>query len=64
MFLCWVYCYTPTYQGKFLVCENLLGNKPDYDSDLAAILEFARVIFETHLNPNLPQNTLTALVET
>ncbi len=29
-FLC-VYCLAPIYQGKFLVCENLLGNKPDSD---------------------------------
>ncbi len=30
-FLLTVYCYAPTYQDKFLVCENLLGNKPDSD---------------------------------
>ncbi len=28
------YCYAPMYQGKFLVCENLHGNKPDSDSDV------------------------------
>ncbi len=32
-FLLTVYCYALIYQGKFLVCENLLGNKPDSDSD-------------------------------
>ncbi len=26
----YVYCYAPIYQSK---CENLLGNKPDSDSD-------------------------------
>ncbi len=25
----YVCCYAPTYQDKFLVCENLLGNKSD-----------------------------------
>ncbi len=26
-------CYAPNYWGIFLVCEDLLGNKPDFDSD-------------------------------
>ncbi len=30
----YVYCYAPTYQDKFLVCENLLCSKSDSDSDL------------------------------
>lgn len=30
----YIYCYAPTYQVKFLVCENLLGNKTDSDSNL------------------------------
>ncbi len=25
----YVYCHAPAYQDKFLVCENILGNKPD-----------------------------------
>ncbi len=28
-----VYCYAPTYQVKFLVCENLLCNKTDSDEN-------------------------------
>ncbi len=31
----YVYFYAPIYQGNFLVCENLLRNKLDSDSDLA-----------------------------
>lgn len=27
-------CFTPIYQRQFFVCENLLGNEPDYDSYL------------------------------
>lgn len=27
-------CYAPIQQGKVLVCENLLSNKPNSDSDL------------------------------
>lgn len=32
-----VYCdrYTPEYRHRFLVCENLLGNKPDSDSNIS-----------------------------
>ncbi len=37
MYYIYVYCYAPTYQVKFLVCENLLGNKTDSDSDLCAL---------------------------
>ncbi len=37
-FLCfptyYVYCYAPAYQDKFLVCENLFGNKPDSDFEI------------------------------
>ncbi len=28
----YVYCYAPKHQDKFLVCVNLLGNKPNSDS--------------------------------
>lgn len=28
----YAYCETPLYQGKFLVDENVSGNKPDSDS--------------------------------
>jgi len=31
--LFYVHCYAPPDQNKFLVCVNLLGNKPDSDSD-------------------------------
>ncbi len=27
-----IFCHAPKYQGKFLVCENLLGNKRDSES--------------------------------
>ncbi len=30
-----IYCYAPKQQGKFLVCENLLGHKPDSDFNLS-----------------------------
>ncbi len=32
----YVYCYAPAYQDKFLVCENLFGNKSDSDSNVIA----------------------------
>ncbi len=31
IFSYYVYCYPPKYRGKFLVCENVLGSKPDSD---------------------------------
>ncbi len=34
------YCYAPKHQGKFLLCENLLGNKPDSDSVSEYVLSF------------------------
>ncbi len=34
------------YQSKFLVCENLLGNKPDSDSNLHTDVDNPLVIAE------------------
>lgn len=31
IFLHYVHFYAPIYQGKLLVCDNLVGNKPDSD---------------------------------
>ncbi len=31
-------CCAPTHKGKFLVCENLLGNKTDSDSDVRHLI--------------------------
>ncbi len=31
--------YAPQHQGKFLICENLLGNKPDLNFFLAGQLK-------------------------
>lgn len=42
------YCYGPIYRGIFLVCENILGNKPDSGSDsgsFSAYLDFLRLVF-------------------
>ncbi len=30
-YILYVYCYSPTYQVKLLVCENQLGNNTDSD---------------------------------
>lgn len=33
----YVYCYVSINQGKYLFCENLLGIKPDSDSDFKSL---------------------------
>ncbi len=47
-----VLCLLLTYQGKFLVCENVLGNKPDSDS-----ADYMR-----HINLNLNLNNHMKLI--